>query len=159
MELLGFILIVALGINSLLVWAVMRYFHRREINKLRQELNAKYEAMVGAPDPNMQWAVHAWHRMNYPIDDARDAFIGIVEELGEVARAQLKQSGGIRGSFEHWQNEKVKEIGDVLIGIINYCAWNDIDWIEALRSRWAVISRRDYIKFPEDGGRTLNGEE
>jgi NTP pyrophosphatase (non-canonical NTP hydrolase) len=159
MELLAMILVLALAINTLIVWSVLRYFHRREVGKIKAELEAKYRELIAAPDPNIQWAIHAWHRMNFPHDDARDALLGVGEELGEVNRAQIKQSGGIRGSFEYWHQEKAKEIGDVLIGLINYCAWNDIDWLEALKDRWAVISRRDYIRYPEDGGRTINGEE
>jgi NTP pyrophosphatase (non-canonical NTP hydrolase) len=160
MGLLASILILALAINTMIVWSVLRYFHRREIGKVKTELETKYRALIGAPeDSNLQWAIHAWHRLNFPDDDARDALLGVGEELGEVNRAQIKQSGGIRGSFEYWHQEKAKEIGDVLIGLINYCAWNDIDWLEALQNRWSVISRRDYIRFPEDGGRKINGEE
>lgn len=102
---------------------------------------------------DMQRDIHAWHRRNFPTDDARDSLLGIGEELGEVMRAQVKQSGGIRGTFEYWQEEKKKEIGDVLIGIVNYCEWNDISVLDALASRWNVIGKRDYIKHPVDGGR------
>lgn len=101
----------------------------------------------------MQRDIHAWHRRNFPTDDARDSLLGIGEELGEVMRAQVKQSGNIRGTFEFWQEEKKKEIGDVLIGLLNYCEWNDISFVEALIDRWRVIGKRDYIRFPEDGGR------
>lgn len=101
----------------------------------------------------LQRDIHQWHRRNFPTDDARDSLLGVGEELGEVMRAQVKQSGGIRGSFEYWQEEKKKEIGDVVIGILNYCEWNDIIFMDALTSRWKVIGKRDYIRFPEDGGR------
>lgn len=147
------IAVLVLLSNTFMVWAVMRRSHRREIDKMKRQLADKWREHIDAPDPDMQNAIHAWHRLNFPQDDMRDALLGVGEELGEVNRAQIKQSGGIRGSWAYWQHEKEKEIGDVLIGLINYAAWNDINWLEALQNRWKTISRRDYIKFPVDGGR------
>lgn len=71
----------------------------------------------------LQDEIHAWHLRNYPNDDMQSALLGIAEELGEVARAQLKQDGGIRGTWQEWQDEKFKEIGDVFIGLLNYAGF------------------------------------
>lgn len=68
-----------------------------------------------------------WHKKNYPKDNLNFAFLGLCEELGELARVQLKQDRQIRGTFEFWQNEKYKEIGDVFIGLINLCGHFAID--------------------------------
>jgi NTP pyrophosphatase (non-canonical NTP hydrolase) len=70
----------------------------------------------------LQAEIHAWHLRNYPSAVSEDDLLSIGEELGELFRAQLKQDGGIRGTYEHWQEEKRKEIGDVLIGLFNFCA-------------------------------------
>lgn len=69
---------------------------------------------------DLQQEIADWHRTNYPNDDAVDALLGVHEEFGELCRAELKQRGGIRGTFEYWQEEKVKESGDVFIGLLNY---------------------------------------
>ena len=72
---------------------------------------------------NLQDQIHAWHLRNYPKDDAESALLGIGEELGELMRVELKQTGGIRGDWNDWQTKKRKEIGDVLIGILNFCGY------------------------------------
>ena|ERR1700733_6638244 len=77
---------------------------------------------------DLQIEVHDWHLKNYPTDDLRSALLGVGEELGELMRVELKQTGGIRGTFEYWQEEKRKEIGDVLIGLLNACAYANIDF-------------------------------
>ena len=107
----------------------------------------------------LQADIYDWHRLNYPHDDAKDALLGVGEELGELMRAQIKQTGHIRGTHEHWQLEKYKEIGDVLIGVINYCAWNGMDWQQCLADRWATISQRDFTANPETGGREHETQE
>ena len=107
----------------------------------------------------LQKPIHKWHRKNYPNDDAKDALLAVGEELGELMRCQVKQTGKIRGTFEHWQQEKHKEVGDVLIGLINYCAWAGIDWQAALKDRWATSSQRDFIANPETGGREQEDDD
>ena len=154
--------------------------------------------------------IHQWHLRNYPKDDLDSALLGVYEEYGELCRTQLKQDGGIRGTWEEWQLEKFKEAGDVMIGLLNvagflgvpvstlsldllefrnlpnikrlllnagitlgyfledveeYCIDQvfieivvylhacKLDPIEALKSRWETISKRDFIKNPATGGR------
>jgi NTP pyrophosphatase (non-canonical NTP hydrolase) len=67
--------------------------------------------------------IHAWHLRNYPKDDIESALLGVGEELGELYRTQLKQDGGIRGTWDEWQAEKRKELGDVMIGLLNVCGF------------------------------------
>jgi hypothetical protein len=168
--------------------------------------------------------IHAWHLRNYPKDDLYSALLGVQEEYGELCRAQLKQDGGIRGTWDEWQTEKFKEAGDVMIGLLNVAGFlhtmirvfpegepdfvrkpdlkklllsagvslsflfetaddntfhdesfrglvNEealsqsfveiavyvhackLDPIEALKSRWTTISKRDFIANPATGGR------
>ena len=101
----------------------------------------------------LQAKIHEWHERNYPGDDAKDALLAVGEELGELMRCQVKQASGIRGDSQNWQGEKYKEVGDVLIGLINYCAWNGIDWEQALKDRWKTISKRDFVDNPQTGNR------
>lgn len=55
----------------------------------------------------LQTEIHEWHLRNYPKDDIESALLGVEEEHGELCRAQLKQDGGIRGTWDEWQTEKV----------------------------------------------------
>ena len=80
----------------------------------------------------LQNEIHAWHRRNYPNDDHYSALMGIQEEIGELNRAELKQEGGIRGTYEEWEMEKQKEVGDVLIGILNFAGYRSIPITKAL---------------------------
>ena len=170
----------------------------------------------------LQDEIAQWHRINYPNDDLESSLLGVMEELGELNRVQLKQDGGIRGTWEYWEAEKQKEVGDVVIGLINFCSFADIkfssivadsglavvefdtakkallcvgsstgrliedqifivnkdkqkqskyalsfiyddltaycnfsgtDLMESVVNRWDTISKRDFIKNPETGGR------
>jgi NTP pyrophosphatase (non-canonical NTP hydrolase) len=104
-------------------------------------------------DSELQLAIFVWHQLNYPTETRQGALLAVGEELGELMRCQVKQDVAVRGTFEHWQEEKAKEVGDVLIGIINYCAHNGLDWRQCLTDRWNTISQRDFIANPETGGR------
>ena len=84
-------------------------------------------------DSSLQQEIYAWHRRNYPKDNVIQSLLGIEEEIGELNRAELKQFGNIRGSWESWQEEKKKEIGDVLIGLLNYCGFCGVDFNIALQ--------------------------
>ena len=82
----------------------------------------------------LQNDIVAWHRRNYPKDDQFSALLGVQEEIGELNRAELKQEGGIRGTWDEWQIEKHKEAGDVLIGILNFCGFRGIKISDALKA-------------------------
>jgi NTP pyrophosphatase (non-canonical NTP hydrolase) len=80
----------------------------------------------------LQTEIHAWHLRNYPTDTVHQAILGMGEEIGELDRADVKQHGGIRGTWDEWQAEKKKEAGDVLIGLLNFCGFVNVDINEAL---------------------------
>lgn len=86
--------------------------------------------------------IHEWHRRNYPSGTAGSALLSIGEELGELMRAELKQAGNIRGSREHWQAEKFKEAGDVLIGVIEYACWVKME--DCVQSSFSGMERGEH---------------
>jgi len=120
--------------------------------------------------------ITSWHVTNYPKDDVLSALLGVVEELGELNRVELKQEGNIRGTYEYWQEEKVKEVGDVLISLINFCGKMEISFSEierfsqpdivppivyltskeALLWASASIGRLIEFNFMKDAGRVLS---
>ena len=102
---------------------------------------------------DLQAEIRAWHLKNFPEEDGIRNALSICEESGEVARAYSKQAAGIRGTWDHWQSEKAKEFGDVMISVINACAHEGFSWEDVLMQRWATISMRDFTVHPVDGGR------
>lgn len=77
--------------------------------------------------------------------------LGVVEEVGELCHAHLKNEQGIRGTPEEWEAKKKDAIGDVLIYLLDYCSREGLDVEECLETAWAEVSQRDWIRFPGDG--------
>lgn len=77
--------------------------------------------------------------------------LGVIEEVGELAHAQLKGEQGIRHKPEEILPMKVDAIGDILVFLINYCTSQGIDLIECLEAAWGEIKDRDWRKFPKNG--------
>ena len=78
--------------------------------------------------------------------------LGLCEEVGEVARAVLKQHQGIRGTFEEWQDEIIKELGDVVIKCAEVAAICGIDLNAAVARRWFDVQERDFKKDAQGHG-------
>jgi len=74
----------------------------------------------------IQADIRTWHDANYSQSTPEAALLGIGEELGELMRCELKQSNGIRGTFDSWQEEKKKEIGDVLISLLTFSGLHNV---------------------------------
>lgn len=70
--------------------------------------------------------------------------LGLVEEVGELCRAILKRDQGIRGSYDEWTAEIRKELGDVLIKLLDVADTAGFDLAEAAADRWSVVSQRDF---------------
>lgn len=63
--------------------------------------------------------IEEWLEDNFPNDDRATVLLGLVEEVGELCRTQVKSEQGIRGSEEQWYNEAKKELGDVFIKLVH----------------------------------------
>ena len=93
-----------------------------------------------------------WLKHNFPKATPRDQFIGIVEEVGELARAELKGKQKIRGYNANKVDEITKDaVGDIFIYLANYCNVKGISLQECIDIAWEEISQRDWIKNPETG--------
>lgn len=99
-----------------------------------------------------QQILNKWLQHNFPEADARDQFIGIVEEVGELARAELKSKQKIRGYNANKASEKIKDaVGDIFIYLANYCNVKGISLQECIDIAWEEVSKRDWIKNPKTG--------
>jgi NTP pyrophosphatase (non-canonical NTP hydrolase) len=85
-----------------------------------------------------------WTDRNFPNDTRVTATLGLTEEVGELARAALKQWQGLRGTAEEWDKEAAKEIGDVFIKLVHIAHLFQFDLYGCVTARWEEISRRDW---------------
>lgn len=99
-----------------------------------------------------------WQRQNFgtafkaEVGDLR-CLLGIVEEVGELSHAILKDSQGIRGvNLEAEVYDAVADIGIYLIGFCN--DWG-INLEDCLADTWeSVVSKRDWVENPLGEGET-----
>lgn len=97
--------------------------------------------------------VGKWNAYNFPNKVGGDEpFLGMVEELGELAHALLKLRQGIRGMNPVKANALAKDaIGDLHIYTNDFC--NQMGWLNAacMQQAWDEVKLRDWITYPETG--------
>lgn len=94
----------------------------------------------------IQAEVKEWHDRNFPTQTLAVDQLVLTEEVGELSRVIAKMDQNIRGSKEEWLIEAEKEIGDVIISLMNVANNLEIDIEVALSDRWNVVSKRDWNK-------------
>jgi NTP pyrophosphatase (non-canonical NTP hydrolase) len=93
-----------------------------------------------------------WQEYNFPGSGANEAFKGIVEEIGELAHADLKETQGIRVDEDHIENAK-DAIGDIVIYLMSYCNYRGFDLQSIIKDTWEDVKERDWQKnkqIPKD---------
>lgn len=96
----------------------------------------------------LQPEIAAWRVKNFPESGMIHQFMGMVEEVGELSHAILKDQQGVRDSNE---DEAKDAVGDILIFLINFCSTMGWDVEEILTTTWDEVKQRDWIKHPVDG--------
>jgi NTP pyrophosphatase (non-canonical NTP hydrolase) len=79
------------------------------------------------------------------------SFLGMVEEVGEIAHAILKKSQGIRGTDEEHDEAISDGIADLLVYTLDFCGRTDRNSEELLTKVWAKVKQRDWTKNKKDG--------
>ena len=100
----------------------------------------------------MKQDVEAWLIYNFSDETRVTATLGLCEEVGEVARAVLKQEQAIRGTWEEWDDEIKKELGDVYLKLIQVAMVCGFDLDEVIAQRWEVLRQRDWVRDPKGHG-------
>lgn len=91
-----------------------------------------------------------WLDYNFPDATSEDQFFGIVEEVGELAHAELKTKQQIRGYTEKKRMEEVKDaVGDIFIYLCNYCNRRKIKMDECIEMAYNTIMKRDWQNNPK----------
>lgn len=63
--------------------------------------------------------VGEWSRRNFPNTTPLDPAEGLIEEIGELARARVKRRCGIRGTAAEWDAKERDAIGDAGVFLCN----------------------------------------
>lgn len=98
----------------------------------------------------LQQDIFTWLRRNFPDATAQDEFYGVVEEVGELAHADLKHREKIRNlqDPEVAFDAKVDAVGDLIIYLMNYCSLTGISFRAALEETWSSVVQRDWVANP-----------
>jgi NTP pyrophosphatase (non-canonical NTP hydrolase) len=104
----------------------------------------------------LQREVGAWADRNFgPTTGSAEqvAFnaLGVVEEVGELAHALLKQHQGIRGSWEEHETAGQDAVADVVIFLANLCHRKGWDLDAVIEETWERVSRRDWQADAREG--------
>jgi len=98
---------------------------------------------------HIQTEHRVWTDHNFPNAPSDDSLIGAFEEMGELAHAHLKRKQGIRGN--NHEAEARDAIGDIIIYLLHYCTSNGWKMSDIIQETWDEVSKRDWIKNPENG--------
>jgi NTP pyrophosphatase (non-canonical NTP hydrolase) len=101
-----------------------------------------------------QQEVQIWARRNFGDMGEFAAilkFLGVVEEVGELAHSMLKASQGIRGSATEHEAKAKDAVGDALIYLLDFCATKGWDCGAILEETWNQVKQRDWTKNKATG--------
>jgi NTP pyrophosphatase (non-canonical NTP hydrolase) len=95
-----------------------------------------------------------WARRNFPTQyqHIHQPLLGIVEEVGELAHAHLKEEQGIRGTPEEHRIAAHDALGDIFIYMMSYANVRGWDLEHIIARTWAKVSKRDWVADPLRGG-------
>ncbi len=97
---------------------------------------------------NFQGQVADWSHRNFGGQPAILPLLGVVEEVGELAHAELKGIQGIRHTPEEIDEMKIDAVGDIVIYLADYCVRSQIDLGAAIQITWNKVRVRDWINKP-----------
>jgi len=100
---------------------------------------------------NQQLVTQIWRDKNFPGSGWEDQLIGMMEELGELSHALLKQKQKIRGEEEKHEADAKDAVGDLLIYLMGLCSVRDWDVEEILNDTVDQVLGRDWQANPQDG--------
>lgn len=97
-----------------------------------------------------QWSMYNFGDTQTP----QNMFLGMVEEIGELAHATLKHSQKIRGMESDEAFEKLAKdcIGDLFVFTVGYASARGWDMAEIVADTWERVRDRDFRTNPTNGG-------
>jgi NTP pyrophosphatase (non-canonical NTP hydrolase) len=106
--------------------------------------------------PLMQEEHRVWRDHNFPDTAVStrygldvDGLLGMVEEVGELAHAVLKNAQGIRGvDDEKLRRDAADALGDVFVYMVSFASCNGFDLDKIIASTWQQVRSRDWRADP-----------
>lgn len=126
--------------------------------KTKTKTNAKTKTKTPLAPPTTairiyQSQVTEWVQRNFGDKATKfTAIVGLTEEVGELCRAVVKRSQGIRGTKEEWDAEIEKELGDIFIKLCDTAGHYGVDLQDAIETRWAAVKQRNWQENPQGHG-------
>jgi NTP pyrophosphatase (non-canonical NTP hydrolase) len=99
-----------------------------------------------------------WSTKNFDCTDKIHPILGVVEEVGELAHAILKQAQCIRGDYGAHELEAKDAVGDIIIYLVDVCSRRGWDLDDVVTSTWNQVKKRDWEKNKFDGSKVLTME-
>lgn len=92
-----------------------------------------------------------WVEHNFPGQTPAQMVMGLAEEVGELAHAQLKSEQGIRGDWLEHERAGMDAVGDLVIYLSSYCTCKGWSLATCVQTAWDEVKDRDWVKFPDTG--------
>jgi NTP pyrophosphatase (non-canonical NTP hydrolase) len=92
-----------------------------------------------------------WIMQNFPGETKWQAFVGMAEELGEIAHHLLKREQGIRGEGVDHAAEIRDGCADLVIFMMTLADNEGFDLMDAINEAWDQVKKRDWVSFPKNG--------
>ena len=97
----------------------------------------------------IQEELSIWQKHNFPDRPSHQPLLGMMEELGELTHAHLKEEQGIR---KQDYEAKIKDaIGDIFVYMLDYANARGYDVENIISSVWKEVKKRDWIAYPMNG--------
>lgn len=125
-------------------WQVLDLLYKLKKNAVGV---AGAEIAVNIAEEHKQWAEKNFGT-NRPY---QDPLMGLVEEVGELHHALLKQRQGIRGEYLKHLLEVCDAVGDITLYLMDFCNVYGIDYEVAVRTTWEKVKGRDWKAYPQTG--------
>lgn len=78
----------------------------------------------------IQREADVWQREQFGVRPAYEMQLGIIEEIGELAHAELKSMQGIRGTKEELLAKAANAVGDIAIYAVQNLTLHDVEFEE-----------------------------
>ena len=91
-----------------------------------------------------------WVKKNFGDRPSYWPLLGVVEEVGELCHAHLKNEQGIRVNEDHFENKR-DAVADIVIYLADYCQAEGIDLQSTVEEVWNKVKYRDWNKNPATG--------
>lgn len=99
----------------------------------------------------VQESAAEWYKYNFGKDKPHHNFLGVVEEIGELAHATLKMEQGIRGTKEEHMAKIKDASADIVIFLCQLATAHKFDLESEVIKAWDEVKFRDWKKYPGKG--------